>query len=351
MGGSMPTGAAASRFAIRYGLVRGALDTQAVFDGLYASSPASFWLDSNQAGRFSFLGDDRGPLSETLIGRGGTVTVRDRQGDRVEPGEVFAVLDARLAERRIAATSLPFDFVGGYVGYASVARGSGVVAAGQPPEAMWLFADRIVAVDHEAELSYVLAVEDGRIGIRAAADAWIVETMRSLVSYRLAAAGAQPTRSALGAPLSAGRLQDHYRRLRRSSPAPYAALLSFGEVSLASWASGSVSRTGGSDCPVAAAPATGRPEPGTEVGSVPVSTAACLRRCLLAAMVAGLADEPAPGFAAGPDPAHRPTGLGYFGLAGGLDLSPVTPAAVPRAAVAASRHPDHAPAGVAEPAA
>lgn len=362
----MPTGAP-SRFAIRYGLVQGAVDTQAVFDGMYAASPASFWLDSNSAGdesaRFSFLGDDRGPLSETVISSGGTVRVRDRRGVRVESGDLSGVLDARLADRWIGPTCLPFEFVGGYVGYSRPERGRthdvepAVPATRNPgpaairkPDAIWMFADRIVVVDHQAGLTYLLAVEDGRLGVRIAADAWIVDTMRRMhgLPPQLPAADPPPTLSAVEDQSSEERVQDRYRRLRRSHPAPYAALLRFGEVTLTSGAAGSALQAAS---PLAAGSAAHRPEPALATGPVPASAAACLRRGLLAEPAAGVPHESASGATARPELGGRPTSLGYFGLAGGVDLSLVTSLAIPRATAATPRRSDCPAAGDVEPAA
>ncbi|MBV9821289.1 MAG: hypothetical protein JO144_03525 [Actinobacteria bacterium] len=345
----------AGRFAVRYGLVPRALDTQAVYDGLYAASPASFWLDSNSAGnpsaRFSFLGDDRGPLSEILTGSGGAVSVRDRRGVRAESGDLSGVLDARLAGRRIGPTCLPFDLVGGYVGYSGPERGwvrdLDPFAQGNP-DARWMFADRIVVVDHQAGVTYLVAVEDGRVGVRIAADAWIVDTMRrvrGLPSQQLDPAEPLPIRSARDDQLSADRILDRYRTLRRSHPAPYAALLRFGETALLSAASSSALRTfGGRPAP----PTSGRPT--APARPLPLSTTESLQRCLLAATGTGIPGEPGTDLGAGLDPAAPPIRLGYFGLAGGVDLSLFTPVAVPRRA-AAFQYSTAPLAGTAEPAA
>lgn len=269
-------------FTIRYGVVRKAVDTQALFDRMFAESEASFWLDSSRfetgLSRFSFIGDDRGPLSETLTYRvgSGAVTVRAGQRLRVETGNIFDVLNSRLAERRIEPAELPFDFVGGYVGYfgyelKSENDDTAQLHTSETPDAMWMFADHIIAVDHEANLTYVLAVVDGRAGIRADADSWIADTVR-----RLAGLPVQDDRRAQGRPevsvvLDAsdhlirdhdryisdiqecqrqlvrgesyevcitnmlrlpfgGSASDFYRYLRQTNPAPYAALLSFNDT-------------------------------------------------------------------------------------------------------------------------
>jgi para-aminobenzoate synthetase len=194
-------------FAVRYGLVPKAVDTRALFDVLFAASETSFWLDGGPVGtepsRFTFLGDDRGPLNETLSYRLGAaaVTVRDLDTVRFEPGSIFEVLDARLAQRRIGPTALPFDFVGGYLGHFGPAPAgirNAIAASDAIADSVWTFADRIVAVDHQADLTYVLAVEDGRWQIRAAVDAWISDTMRRVGSLPRPSPGAAISHSALG---------------------------------------------------------------------------------------------------------------------------------------------------------
>jgi len=311
----------------------------------------SFWLDSNSAcdesARFSFLGDDQGPLSETVICNGG-VSIRDRRGVRAESGDLFGVLATRLADRRIGPTCLPFTFVGGYVGYCGpagrVPDAELSVAAARYPDAMWMFADRIVVVDHLAGLTYLLAVEDGRTGVRVAADAWIVDTMRrirDLPSHQHTGAGSPP----LILPALDNRSPvERYRQLRRSRPAPYAALLRLGEVTLLSTASGSALRRPGGRLD---APPAGRRTAAAD--AISVNTPESVRSCLLAAMGTGIPGEPGTDLAAGLGPAPRATRLGYFGLAGGVDLSMLSPAATPRAA--AFRPSAEPLVGTAEPAA
>lgn len=150
-------------FAIRYGVLPKLVDPSALVDeGL---PEAGGYL---AVGRFSYLAVAGGPLAETLICRSGTVTVRQRDAVRIE-ADLVAVLDGRLAERRIEPTTLPFDFVGGYLGD----------VAG-PSDSVWTFVDRLIAFDHQDQRTYLLAVEDGRPGVRAAADYWIVDTLRRL---------------------------------------------------------------------------------------------------------------------------------------------------------------------------
>src|SRR5690606_6570515 len=155
---------------VHHEIVDRAVDTEAIFLQLYAHSPTAFWLDSEHVepglDRFSFLGDASGPLAEVVRYRVGTgiVHVTRADGEHTVPGRILDYLDARLRERRIELPDLPFDFTGGYVGYLGyeVKAECGAAAAhrAETPDAQWIFADRLVVVDHEAGRTYLLAVTD-----------------------------------------------------------------------------------------------------------------------------------------------------------------------------------------------
>lgn len=266
--------------------VPGAVDTEAAYTELFGSSPYAFWLDSSRVepglSRFSFLGDASGPLSEVLSYRlaDGAVLVRDATGVHAENGTIFDVLERRLAERRLTDPGLPFDFTSGYVGYFGYELkgdlGAGRRHNAETPDAAWMFADRLIAFDHESDLTYVVAVHRGDAETRRSAQGWIDDTAATLVSLLSqadAAEEADPTagqaddtvdprpslvRDAEGyvgdieecqRQLVAGESYEicltnkvripaagddlaYYRRLRASNPAPYAALLRLGEVTV-----------------------------------------------------------------------------------------------------------------------
>jgi para-aminobenzoate synthetase len=178
--------------------------TEAIFRRLFADSPECFWLDSSllQPGlsRFSFLGDASGPLGETLTYRVGDrgVTVTDAAGTRSEPGSAFDVLGRRLRERRIDGDdALPFGFTGGYVGYFGYEMkadcGADAAHIARTPDALWIFASRLVAVDHETGVTYLIAIHDGGDAALADAGSWLDETARVLATLRpLPAAAERP---------------------------------------------------------------------------------------------------------------------------------------------------------------
>ncbi|MEU4874898.1 chorismate-binding protein [Streptomyces sp. NPDC021608] len=180
-----------------------AIDAQAAFTRLYAESPRAFWLDSSRVeeglSRFSFLGDDSGPLAEFVrydVEAGRCEIERAGRPTRKVGASVFDYLKRQLAARRVDATGLPFDFTGGYVGYFGYETkadcGSPNRHRSPTPDACWLFADRLVAVDHQEGHTYAVCVaEDTPQAGREAAD-WLESTLSALAA--LPAEPARPRR-------------------------------------------------------------------------------------------------------------------------------------------------------------
>ncbi|MER8070758.1 aminodeoxychorismate synthase component I [Streptomyces sp. NPDC094034] len=255
-------------------------DSEAIFLKLFDNIPYCFWLDSSRVemglSRFSFLGDTSGPLSEVLTYRtgSGTVEVRDANGVRLVTGSVFNVLDQRLRERRVPDSDLPFDLTGGYVGYfgyeLKAECGATARHTAETPDAIWMFADRVIAVDHQEGRTYVVAVHDEKT--RRDAQDWVERTSALLTGLNPADAEPPPEPAAGPPPnaeeyLGRGRSQyladitecrrqlnrgesyeicltntlhmpfhdddtSFYLRLRRANPAPYAALLRLGDITI-----------------------------------------------------------------------------------------------------------------------
>ncbi|MBF6231743.1 aminodeoxychorismate synthase component I [Nocardia farcinica] len=266
------------RWRLRHEVIERAVDTEAAFLRLYGASPTAFWLDSEHVepglDRFSFLGDASGPLAEVVRYRVGAdvVRVEDAAGTRTVAGDVLGYLSTQLRERHVELPALPFDFVGGYVGYLGyeVKADCGARAAHRAatPDAQWIFADRLIVVDHVAGQTHLVALT----GDDTAADQWLRETGRVLETLP---AWANPAELAIeSAPASVAPLLnrgrdryladiaacleylragesyeicltdsltvdaaigglDFYRTLRRCNPAPYAAYLRFDDLEIA----------------------------------------------------------------------------------------------------------------------
>jgi para-aminobenzoate synthetase len=256
--------------------LRTLFEPERVFRALYAGSPNAFWLDSSapgERGRFSFLGDSEGPLGAAVTYDVETGLVAVESGGAVESFEesIFDHLSRRLASKGAISSQLPFDFdcgFAGYFGYELKAECDGVAAHRAPtPDAAFVFADRLIAFDHQEGRTFLLSLTDR--------DPWIEATERrlqSLPSLPELRMEPEPAREA-GDPArfdlrrSAGRyLEDiaackrhltaghsyeicltnkarfeappdpllAYRRLRRANPAPFAAFLRFGALAVLS---------------------------------------------------------------------------------------------------------------------
>ncbi len=271
-----------SGWMLRHRVLERAIDTEAIFLRLHRDSPTAFWLDSEHvepgSARFSFLGDAGGPLAEVVRYRvgAGSVEVTDAEGRvRTVAGDVLDYLAARLRELRVDIPDLPFDFPCGYVGYLGyeVKADCGAEAAHRAaaPDAQWIFADRLVAVDHLAGRTHLLTLTDpaGEAGsldwlrdtaeileslptwanppalevpvdIAAVADlfgrgparyradiAACLEQLRAGESYEICLT------DTLSFPAAENDGLDLYRALRRCNPAPYAAYLRFDGLDIA----------------------------------------------------------------------------------------------------------------------
>jgi para-aminobenzoate synthetase len=235
---------------------------------LYGESRNAFWLDSSAAGergRFSFMGDSQGPhgafvtydveLGEVRVERNGRVEVRAES--------IFDYLGRELERLRPLATDLPFDLscgFAGYLGYELKAECDGAAAhQAATPDAAFVFADRLIAFDHQEQHAYLLSLTE--------ADPWIEETERRLAGLPALAEPRVvttppllPRRSrqryredieackryltaghsyeicltnALEAKTDADPLE-LYRALRRANPAPFGAYLRFGDLAVLS---------------------------------------------------------------------------------------------------------------------
>ncbi|MFJ1596171.1 aminodeoxychorismate synthase component I [Streptomyces sp. NPDC088261] len=264
-------------------VLEGAVDTEAAFLTLYGAGARSFWLDSSHVepglARFSFFGSAEEPGDEMLTYRveDNHVVVDPAGGvPRVEGGTIFDALNRRTGRVVAGSEELPFDFTGGYVGYfgyeLKADLGARRAHRSETPDAVWLQADRFIAVDHAENRTYVVAVCDQRDV--AAAQKWIGAVVTALAdlptpqeadtapppraeshdaSRRLARSRTQYLAdigecdrrlregvsyeicltNKLRLPAPANDLA-YYQRLRRLNPAPYAAFLRLGAVTVLS---------------------------------------------------------------------------------------------------------------------
>ncbi len=170
-------------------------DADAAFDALFDGVAGRFWLDSSRVeeglSRFSFLGAPAGPLGE-IVSHDVTermVTVADRHGVplRRRPGTLFAHLEEELAARRLPVAGLPFEFNLGYVGYLGYETkadcGGDRAHTSELPDGSFVFADRMLAVDHAGRRAWLLALSrSGRPETVRDAEEWLARSAATLAA-------------------------------------------------------------------------------------------------------------------------------------------------------------------------
>jgi para-aminobenzoate synthetase len=163
-----PTADRAAKFQLRSRRLDICPDAQAVYAATYSRSPSAFWLDSSLIvpglSRFSFLGDSSGPYSFRVLydTHSGALTIADSSGSRRIEQSVFEYLREFVEQARIAPADLPFDFTCGFVGYLGYELkrecGAGFAYKSATPDAYFLFADRLIAIDHLAAVTYLVCL-------------------------------------------------------------------------------------------------------------------------------------------------------------------------------------------------
>ncbi|MFI5934022.1 aminodeoxychorismate synthase component I [Actinoplanes sp. NPDC051494] len=290
------------------------VEAEAAFGRLFRGGPHAYWLDSSRAGgrlgEVSIMGDASGPLAR--IARAdvpaGTVSVTSGTVTTVETTGFLDWLDRDLGSLDVRAPALPFAFALGWVGYLGYELkaecGGSAAHTAEDPDAVTVFADRALVLDHRTGTAHLLALaEDGDDD---AAVAWFERTGTALAGLADAGGGAttgpahEPGAAVTGGlslrhdhdayldligacrrEIAAGETYEvcltnmvtagagldpwqAYRFLRRSSPAPFAAYLSFGDVSVLSTSPERFLRIG-ADGALESTPIKGtRPRGGTE---------------------------------------------------------------------------------------
>jgi para-aminobenzoate synthetase len=161
-------------------------EPDAAFGALFANHEHAIWLDSARnppgVGRFSFLGAPDGPLGQVVRYDVATGTLRvDRAGTRAVLSESVLDYCRRELERlRTDLPALPFDFTCGFAGYLGweLKAECGAAQAHQSrlPDACLLLCDRLIAFDHRERAVHLLALTDAPD----AADAWLDATEERL---------------------------------------------------------------------------------------------------------------------------------------------------------------------------
>jgi para-aminobenzoate synthetase len=163
-----------------------------LFQALFGDKSDSFWLDSSRPNhtnaRFSYFGDASGPYSEILeyesLAR--RLVITSQEGSIQSSENIFTYMEHQLAARKKPVLdNCPFDFNGGYVGYFGYElkgelQGEYAHQA-RTPDACWIFADRLIAYDHQ-EQEYWLLCLDASTGLSIENERWLEQIVQALHS-------------------------------------------------------------------------------------------------------------------------------------------------------------------------
>jgi len=240
-----------------------ALDGETVYRELLADEPVAFWLDGSLTDR----AERRVSVLGTSAGSDAEIVVRE-----VADGDVFAELRELLAAKRARLAAVPEQlaevFNGGYVGYfgyeLKALTGGAAAHEASTPDALWIWANRFVVIDHDRDLSYLVAVHEpsdvaGAAWIEWSTASWWMSgrDQPAIAALDLEAALEQDRATYLAGidacmgALEAGRTYEvcltnrvrlpavedpfeFYLWQRERNPAPYSAFLRYGELAVAS---------------------------------------------------------------------------------------------------------------------
>ncbi len=268
---------------LRWRTIEGVAPAETLFERIFGRREYAFWLDSADAptalAQHSYMGTTAGKHSCVLEYDVDTKEITRRLADRTTStrGSIFDVLDEELAEALIRSPAeLPPGLLGGYVGYlgyeCKADCGSPNAHSSDMPDAVFMLANRLLAIDHVGARTHVLALTEA--DEEPEAEAWLDLTeqiVRDLIGAEIeppnltAAAPETQVEFRCGrgreqylkdiarsqAAMTAGEsyevcLTDQihtdaapepfelYRKLRRRNPAPFAAFLRLGERAVVS---------------------------------------------------------------------------------------------------------------------
>ncbi|MDN3279349.1 aminodeoxychorismate synthase component I [Frankia sp. RB7] len=159
------------------------INMEDTFTSLFSESPHAYWLDSSLVeqgrARWSYAGDASGPNAACLQYRCADqrLEISDRSGTHTRRTGIFEYL-ARIEPSR-PEPAPPCPFVGGYVGWFGYELrndcGSQTDRRATTPDAMFIYSDRFIAVDHVEKKTYVLAIDEPSNADRA--KKWIDHTI------------------------------------------------------------------------------------------------------------------------------------------------------------------------------
>src|SRR6266403_1578308 len=139
------------------------IDPEKVFMTLFSDAPTSFWLDSsltNKSTRYSYMGIPDDVITYSLI-KNETIVQKNKTIKKIKQN-IFEYLNGQLKENAVQMDSLPFPFIGGYVGYFGyeLKELTGAKKAPQSPypDSLWYTVKNVIAFDHLEKKVYLVCL-------------------------------------------------------------------------------------------------------------------------------------------------------------------------------------------------
>ncbi len=152
-------------------------EPEEIFLKLFSNASSSFWLDSsltNETSRFSYMGIPEKIITYSLPQN--TITIKTKNKTEKIKQNIFDFLEYQLAKQNIKQTKLPFDFIGGYVGYFGYElkklTGSKTAFKSPYPDSLWFYTNKTIVFDHKEKKVYLVCLTENKKN----ADDWFKKT-------------------------------------------------------------------------------------------------------------------------------------------------------------------------------
>ncbi|MCB6185095.1 chorismate-binding protein [Leeia sp. TBRC 13508] len=145
------------------------LSSSEVFERVFSSSQNAFWLAASsqaqdQACRYSYMGsDNHGGYLVTELNEH-QLAIEDDSGKRLLNTTIHAFIDEQIHLANICEHNLPFEFIGGFVGYVTYERGLSACKLNTSPSkyyySKYVYTPRTIVYDHLENAIYVISLQE-----------------------------------------------------------------------------------------------------------------------------------------------------------------------------------------------
>ncbi|HSA83984.1 MAG TPA: aminodeoxychorismate synthase component I [Patescibacteria group bacterium] len=160
-------------------------DPAEIFTLLFGHEKSNFWLDSsltNETARFSYMGIPESIITYLL--KENITNVNKNGSIKKIKQNIFDYLDTQLKDNIIESDSLPFPFIGGYVGYFGyeLKKLTGSIHAYQSPypDSLWFYTTKTIVFDHKEKKVYLVCLAKKKTD----AERWFKDAQNKLLFER-----------------------------------------------------------------------------------------------------------------------------------------------------------------------